>query len=461
MTQRPSILEAAQEIRFYRVLKGHGFTACVKTPFGIGLYQGTTSVVPKRPLFLSFLADFSPQGICFCEFFISLFSRAVQALNFCQSSRTLVRGESAFPSFSSTSLAACILLVGISLAGCGTPGAPQLPSLQLARPVDDLTASRKGSKVQLDWTLPRKNTDRTLVRNIPQSLVCRHDGTALMSGCTMVATVQNPKIEAKRKGEDVTAVRMQYVDTLPPQLGEQDPAGFVRYAVEILNSRERSAGLSNQVLIPVAPTIAPPEQLTAKVEADGVLLEWEAGDVPTPPAGLTYRYRVTRSPAGANAYIALADLEPESEGFYLDKTFGWETKYDYRITSVTLVHSQNIDMAVEGDDSKSTEIFTRDIYPPAQPTGLQAVFSSVGQKPFVDLTWAPNMDSDLAGYNLFRRVGDGDPVKLNKQLLPVPSFRDDQVVPGKTYLYSVSAVDARGNESPHSAETIESVPDKQ
>jgi hypothetical protein len=357
-------------------------------------------------------------------------------------------------------MAACIL-VGVALTGCGTPGAPQLPSLQLARPIDDLTASRKGTKIQLDWTLPRKNTDRTLVKNVPESRICRHDGTPLMGGCTVVATVPNPKPTEKRKGEQPPAVHMKYVDTLPAQLGEQNPAGFVRYAVEIMNSRERSAGLSNQVLIPVAPTIAPPEQLAVKVEADGVLLSWEGASVPEAPTGLTYRYRILRSPAGANAYIALADIEPASEGFYLDKTFGWETKYDYRIMSVTLVHAQNINMSVEGDDSKATEVFTRDIYPPAEPTGLQAVFSSVGQKPFVDLTWAPNMESDLGGYNVFRRVAGGEPVKLNKQLIPVPSFRDDNVVPGKTYLYSVSAVDARGNESPRSPETTEPVPDKQ
>jgi hypothetical protein len=357
-------------------------------------------------------------------------------------------------------LAACLCL-GLVLTGCGTPGAPQLPSLRLARPVDDLTASRKGDKVQLEWTLPRKNTDSTLVKNIPQSMVCRHEGTGLMSGCTEVATVSNPKIEAKHKNEQPEAVHMKYVDTLPSQLGEQNPAGFVRYAVEILNSRERGAGLSNQVLIPVAPAISPPEQLTLKVEADGVLLSWTAASVPTPPTGLTYRYRVMRSPAGANAYITLADIEPEAEGFYLDKTFGWETEYDYRITSVTLVYSQNINMAVEGDDSKAAEVFTRDIYPPGQPTGLQAVFSSVGQKPFVDLTWAPNMDSDLAGYNVFRRADGGEPVKLNQQLVPVPSFRDGNVVPGKVYHYAVSAVDARGNESPRSAETAETVPNQQ
>ena len=357
-------------------------------------------------------------------------------------------------------LIGCITSVTI-LSGCGTPGAPQLPSLQLARPVEDLTASRKGNKVQLDWSLPTKNTDRTLVKSIPESLVCRHDGTALMSTCAPVATVQNPKPAEARKGENPTVVRMKYVDTLPAALGEQNPAGFIRYAVEILNTRERGAGLSNQVLIPVAPTIAPPDQLTAKVEADGVLLSWTGPAVPVAPPGLAYRYRVLRGPAGSKAYIALADVEPEAEGFYLDKTFGWETKYDYVITPVTMVHSKDVNMSVEGDDSKPATTFTRDVYPPSEPTGLQAVFSSVGQKPFVDLTWAPNMDSDLAGYNIFRSVDGGEPGKLNKQPVTVPSFRDETVVPGKTYRYSVSAVDLRGNESPRSDETTETVPDKQ
>ena len=347
------------------------------------------------------------------------------------------------------------------LSGCGTPGAPQLPSLQLARPVEDLTATRKGQKVQLDWTLPRKNTDRTLVKNIPETRICRHQGAALMSGCTVVATVQNTKPEETRKGEVPPAVRMKFVDTLSVGLGEHDPAGFVRYAVEVMNARGRSAGLSNQVLIPVAPTIVPPENLTVKVEADGVLLSWTGAEVPAAPEGLAFRYRIERSPAGANGFIALADVEPQAEGFFLDKTFGWETKYDYRITSVTQVRSGGVSMAVEGDDSQPVSTFTRDIYPPSDPTGLQAVFSSVGQKPFVDLTWAPNTEPDLAGYNVFRSLDGGKEVKLNQQLLAVPSFRDADVAPGKTYRYSVSAVDLRGNESQRSAETTEAVPARQ
>lgn len=354
----------------------------------------------------------------------------------------------------------CICVLAI-LLGCGTPGAPQLPSLQLARPADDLTASRKGNKVQLDWSLPGKNTDRTLVKNIPETRICRHEGIALMSTCSVVGTAQNPKIEQKKKGEQPATVHMKYVDTLPETLGEQDPAGFVRYAVEVMNTRDRSGGLSNQVLIPVAPTIATPGQVTAAIEADGVLVSWTGAEAPTAPQGLTYRYRISRGPAGSNAFIALADVEPASEGFYLDKTFAWETKYDYRITSLTLVHSQGVNMSVEGDDSKSASVFTRDIYPPSEPSGLQAVYSSVGQKPFVDLSWAPNMESDLAGYNLFRSQGKGEPVKLNSQLIAVPSYRDERVTPGTTYTYSVSAVDLRGNESPRSTETTETVPQKQ
>lgn len=345
--------------------------------------------------------------------------------------------------------------------GCGMPGAPQLPSLQLARPVDDLTASRKGNKVQLEWTLPRKNTDRTLVKSIPESQICRHDGTALMAVCTDVGSVRNAKYQDVPKGELPPAVRMKYVDTLPVQLGEQDPAGFVRYAVQIMNMRDRSAGLSNQVLIPVAPTIAPPGSVTVTSEADGVLVSWKDVTIPSEPSGLTFKYRIERSPAGANAYIGIADVAPEIEGYFLDKTFAWETKYDYRITAVTFVHAQGLNMSVEGDDSAPVTVFTKDIYPPADPTGLQAVFSSVGQKPFIDLSWAPNLDSDLAGYNVYRSVDGSAPAKLNKQLVTVPSYRDESVKAGKSFVYSVSAVDLRGNESPRSAETSEAVPSRQ
>ncbi|HTV66865.1 MAG TPA: hypothetical protein VMD98_14745 [Bryocella sp.] len=355
------------------------------------------------------------------------------------------------------------ILLSLAFCACGTPGAPLPPSLNLPIPVDDLTASRRGDKVEMDWTLPRKNTDRTNIKYNPVTRICRREGLTLMSQCNVVAEVQPPTERATQKKEHhppPAQVRIHYVDNLPPQLGLANPAGFVMYAVEEVNSRGRSAGLSNQVAIPLVPVLAPPQKLSAEVSADGVRVSWSGPALPQPPAGVTYRYRVERRPVGAPAYVVIDDVEPVANGSYLDKTFAWEQKYEYRITTLGEVSAQERTAAVEGEDSPPVEVFTRDIYPPAQPAGLQAVFSGIGQKPFVDLTWAPNLEADLAGYNVFRWTEGEPPKKLNTQLVQTPSYRDEAIEPGKKYFYAVSAVDLRGNESPRSSATSETVPNK-
>lgn len=354
-------------------------------------------------------------------------------------------------------------LMVVALGGCGTPGAPSLPSLNLARPVEDLTASRRGNKVDLDWTQPRKNTDRTNIKHNPTTLICRHDGTTLMDKCEVVAEVTPPTAKAaqKQKGEGPPGdVRIHYFDTLPSQLGMKDPAGFVTYAVEELNAHGRSAGLSNQVAIPVVPTIAAPDKVDAEVQADGVHVTWSGPEPPAPPPGVTYLYRIMRRPVGAPAYIVLDDVHPSASGSFLDKTFAWEQKYEYRITTLSQVRAEGMNAGVEGEDSPPVHVFTKDIFPPAQPGGLQAVFSSVGQKPFIDLTWAPNMESDLVGYNVYRWIEGAQPAKLDTQLVQTASYRDETVEPGKKYFYAVTALDQRGNESPQSRPASETVPAK-
>lgn len=350
-----------------------------------------------------------------------------------------------------------------ALTGCGMPGAPSVPSLNLARPVEDLTAARKGNEVDLEWSLPRKNTDHTNATHMVSVRICRHLGTTLTSTCDQVALAKAPPIEKAiklKKDEVPPPIHMHYTDTLPAEIEQAAPDGFVTYAVEVMNAQDRSAGLSNQAQVPVAPTISAPEQLSAEVSAAGVQISWNGPAPPEAPSGITFQYRVLRRPAGAPAYVVIGEVEPSASGSYLDKTFAWESKYEYRITTVTVVQRNGAETSVEGADSKPVEVFTHDIYPPSQPVGLQAVFSSVGQKPFVDLTWAPNMESDLGGYNLFRRTEGGEFQKVNDKPIQTASYRDSQVEPGKTYIYCVSAVDARGNESPRSTEARETVPDK-
>jgi len=71
---------------------------------------------------------------------------------------------------------------------------------------------------------------------------------------------------------------------------------------------------------------------------------------------------------------------------------------------------------------------------------------------------APVSDVDLDGYNVYRHEDGMPAVKVNDHPLKTPAYRDSSVASGKTYFYSVSAVDVRGNESAHSEETSEAVP---
>ena len=124
------------------------------------------------------------------------------------------------------------------------------------------------------------------LKHLGDTLICRQKGTALMSSCNEVGAVTPPKGPQRKKGEPEQKIRMTYTDTLPASSWRtKDPPGFATYAVEIMNDRDRSAGLSNQVVIPLAPTIAPPPQVSAEVSSDGVRVSWSGGVPAAPPTG--------------------------------------------------------------------------------------------------------------------------------------------------------------------------------
>src|SRR5207245_8416051 len=84
------------------------------------------------------------------------------------------------------------------LAGCGTVGAPQPPSLHLPEPVRDLRASRKGDKVTLTWTQPTETTDHEAVgRWLGTTNICRTIGPnshmPAMNGCSQTVGPTAPQ----------------------------------------------------------------------------------------------------------------------------------------------------------------------------------------------------------------------------------------------------------------------------
>ena len=360
-----------------------------------------------------------------------------------------------------------LLLSGTAaLVGCGVPGVPKPPSLGLPQPVTDLRAVRKGDRVYLNWTVPTETTDRLVLRHLGSTRICRSLDAATSACLNPIGEVAAPQLRGAsplqtKSAKPAATVRANFVDALPRALLEESPAAQIFYAISVMNGNGRSAGISNIVRVPAVAALPPPSDFRAEVASEGVVLNWTAIPQPRAVAGLRYAYRVYGRPEGADADTVVGEVgvDASSPTQLVDHSFEWEKTYLYRATVVTLIREEGKpEIEFEGDDTPAAKVFAHDVFPPAVPTGLQAVFSGVGQQPFIDLIWAPDTDADLAGYNVFRHEPGAQPVKISSELVTTPAFRDRDVTSGKTYVYSVSAVDVRGNESPRSQEASEAVP---
>lgn len=348
--------------------------------------------------------------------------------------------------------------VSLLLVGCATIGPPQPPSLHLPQPPKDLRAKRKGNRVNLTWTIPTMTTDRGTARKLGPTLICRGAGEleACNSPAAEIATPVTP-------GEESSTRKPQgaYSDSLAPQLENDDPSAVITYAVQVLNPERRAAGLSNQVRVPLIRTLAPPTDFRVTVAKDGMVLTWTADILPAAPPNVSYVYRIYRRVEGTDEQVLAAETATGAEPIFtiIDANIEWQKTYYYHAEAVTQIQQSNKSrLDVEGDDTPEVKVFADDVFPPAVPSALQAAFSGPGQKPFIDLVWAPVTDGDLAGYNVYRLEEGMAPVKLNGELVRAPAYRDENVSSGRKYFYSVSAVDVRGNESGRSEEASETVP---
>src|SRR5580704_2021110 len=362
------------------------------------------------------------------------------------------------------------------LCGCASIGPPRPPS--------DLRASRKGDRVTLTWSVPERTTDRQSVRYLGKTSICRGLDAGLKQCDDPVGNVAPPPDFAEGRKSATPRLIATYADHLNGEFEEQHPTGFATYAVEALNAAGRGAGLSNRVSVPLVPTLPPFAGFAAETTAKGVVVSWRCPPAAGRRTNIKYLFRIYRRPDSVANETKIADIEatlcvvgpiglvpltgasgiaPSTEDkittSFLDQAFEWEKTYSYRGTVVSVVEiAGKPPVEVEGNDTPEVKVFAHDIFPPAVPSELQAVYSGPGQEPFIDLIWAPVTDADLAGYNVYRHEKGTELVKLNTELVKSPAFRDVQVSAGKIYFYLVVAVDQRGNESGRSEEASESVP---
>jgi hypothetical protein len=352
-----------------------------------------------------------------------------------------------------------------AFAGCGTPGAPLAPSLKLPDPVTNLSALRTGDQVALAWTMPRKNTDKLLIKgNIPVH-VCRKEASGT---CQPVAANLSFAPDAKAT----------FAETLPAALASDSPRPLT-YFVELLSPHGRSAGPSNGAHVLAGEAPASVTGLSAQLRKDGVVLRWTPESATSPNTVIRlHRKLLTPQPqadSGAKSNSQQGLLAPPKEPAEqnlivdssgrldrtIDKTIHFGQTYEYRAQRVARVTIDGQAVELAGPLSEPIRVEAIDTFPPAVPTGLAAVATAADSPtgPSIDLSWVPVTEADLSGYAVYRREGDGPWQRISPpQPVVGPGFHDPQVQPGHTYRYAVTAIDQLGHESARSEEAQETVP---
>jgi hypothetical protein len=359
------------------------------------------------------------------------------------------------------------LAIGLILTGCGTPGAPMPPSLKLPGPVTDLSATRAGNQIALAWTMPKKNTDKLLLKGNVPARVCRKEEDGV---CALVASGL----------EFAPGANGAFTETLPPALAAGTPRKLA-YFVELTNRNGRSAGLSNAAVVLAGEAPASVTDLTAEVRKDGIVLRWTPGTSDGAPQESIRLHRKLLTPVPeAKPRAQQGPLAPPPEpleqsllvatnanGRALDKAIRLGESYEYRAQRVMRVHlsqktgnpeTDDLMLELAGPLSEPVRVEAKDVFPPDAPTGLAAVATGAGAEAAIDLSWQPNTETDLAGYAVYRREGSESWQRISPtQPQPGPAFHDAHVEPGHSYRYTVTAIDQGGHEGARSAEAEETV----
>ena len=344
--------------------------------------------------------------------------------------------------------------------GCGAPGEPTPPSPPVPAAIRDLAGRQAGDGVELSFTLPSRSISGEKLAAAPAVEIVRGavkaDGSADTKSFRVVYTIPGALVESYR-----AEGRVRFTDPIAPEEIKTHPGGAVAYLVRTRASQKRASGDSNTISVRLFPVPAPIASVEARVTETAIELTWPApaNAAAGEPAPAITGYRIYRAEIHASTDAPSPQAAPqgklESNAAALvstetnscrDTTFVFDQTYVYVVRSVIQVEGQEL----ESSDSQPVTVTPRDTFPPAAPQGLVAALLP-GAAPgtvLVDLSWSINLESDLAGYRVYRSEQESTRGQLlSPDLLPTPAVRDTSVQPGHRYWYSVTGVDRAGNES--------------
>ena len=344
--------------------------------------------------------------------------------------------------------------------GCGAPGEPTPPSPPIPVPVTDLAAHQAGDGVALVFTLPSKTVlgDRLAAAPAVEILRggARPDGSVDAKSFRIVYTIPGSLVE-----KYVSEGQVIFTDPVEPaEVREHGGTPFL-YAVRTRAAQKRASADSNVVAVRMYEVPERISPLHVRITEAAIELSWAAptrtseGDA----VGEISGYRVYRGEADPSSLESgaknlarakwktpMALLAESEDTTYRDTLFDFGKTYAYVVRSVVLADGKPL----ESSDSDPAIVTARDIFPPSPPTDVVTAVlqGETAGRVLVELSWSINLETDLAGYRVYRSEQQGGKgAVITRDLLLAPAYRDTSVEPGRRYWYSVTAVDRAGNES--------------
>lgn len=365
-----------------------------------------------------------------------------------------------------------ISLFAILLAGgCGAPGQPVPPSPLVAVAISDVAARQAGDGVELAFSLPARSVSGEKLTAPPAVEIVRGswkaNGALDPQSFRVVYTIPGALVP-----NYLSAGRVRFTDPISPAETKEHPGATYAYLIRTRLSKKRASADSNVVKARLFPVPQPISSVQFQVAETAVNLAWSAptetsaGDPLATISGYhVYRGEIDpRSPAPAGKDLSgipwlspLTFLGRPTTNRYSDTQFEFGKTYVYVVRTVISADGNEI----ESDNSASVTVTPLDTFPPAAPQDVvAAVLPGTEPSTFVvELSWSINLETDFAGYRVYRSEQQGERGQLvTPDLLPTPAFPDNSVATGHRYWYSVTALDRAGNESAPSGSVAVDIP---
>ena len=411
-----------------------------------------------------------------------------------------------------------LALVTVPFIACGVKGPPLPPLVRLPVAPGELTAARRGDRIDLRFVVPAENTDGSRPANIERVDIYALTGPTnvsdqiLLKRGTRIASVD---VKAPRDPDETVEPGDPISDVEPPQgsgldqgavadvhdilgpaeLQPVDVTGPVRDAdVKLpralvgpmgapsrtfvgvgVSTRGRRGPLSRRAVVPLTPAPAAPAQPNVTFDETSMKVTWmpAAAGAPEKAAGglLPSTTFGIPTPAIAHHVYELTPTASSGSARTADSKSP-ETAKETRLTKEPIAEGPFVDKRMEWGVERCYTVRTvwtfdelsveSDAAPSRcmTPTDTFPPAAPTGLTPIpsegaITLIWNPNTEGDLAGYIVLRASG---PAGVLMPLTPAPiqltTFRDP-VAPGARFAYAVRAIDKAGNASPESARVEE------